>query len=154
MIVYNNQQQLTGHCSFQEYSVLLQSPPRNNGNQGQHAIMNIQVTGWWFRQTLVRVDILRLFVSKKYFIFLFWNNKVSSKYIYTLNGVHIGVFFNTKSLNEKAPHFNYLKRALMGIKYMRFIDYSFNGICGDVYDRLDYETHATHKTMLFINTEL
>ena len=44
MIVYNNQQQLTGHCSFQEYSVLLQSPPRNNGNQGQHAIiMNI----WW-----------------------------------------------------------------------------------------------------------
>ena len=40
MIVYNNQQQLTGHCSFQEYSVLLQSPPRNNGNQGQHAITN------------------------------------------------------------------------------------------------------------------
>ena len=39
MIVYNNQQQLTGHCSFQEYSVLLQSPPRNNGNQGQHAII-------------------------------------------------------------------------------------------------------------------
>ena len=38
MIVYNNQQ-LTGHCSFQEYSVLLQSPPRNNGNQGQHAII-------------------------------------------------------------------------------------------------------------------
>ena len=41
MIVYNNQQQLTGHCSFQEYSVLLQSPPRNNGNQGQHAIIEI-----------------------------------------------------------------------------------------------------------------
>ena len=39
MIVYNNQQQLTGHCSFQEYSVLLQSPPRNNGYQGQHAII-------------------------------------------------------------------------------------------------------------------
>ena len=39
MIVYNNQQQLTGHCSFQEYSVLLQSPPCNNGNQGQHAII-------------------------------------------------------------------------------------------------------------------
>ena len=39
MIVYNNQQQLTGHCSFQEYSVLLQSPQRNNGNQGQHAII-------------------------------------------------------------------------------------------------------------------
>ena len=30
LIVYNNQQQLTGHCSF---------PPRNNGNQGQHAII-------------------------------------------------------------------------------------------------------------------
>ena len=42
MIVYNNQQQLTGHCSFQEYSVLLQSPPRNNGNQGQHAIIIYQ----------------------------------------------------------------------------------------------------------------
>ena len=39
MIVYNNQQQLTRLCSFQEYFVLLQSPPRNNGNQGQHAIM-------------------------------------------------------------------------------------------------------------------
>ena len=39
MIVYNIQQQLTGHCSFQEYSVLLQSPLRNNGNQGQHAII-------------------------------------------------------------------------------------------------------------------
>ena len=39
---------------------------------------------------------------------------------------------------------------------MRFINYTFNGICGNVYDRLDYETHdhATHKTMLFINTEL
>ena len=43
MIVYNNQQQLTGHCSFQEYSVLLQSPPRNNGNQGQHAIIVIKL---------------------------------------------------------------------------------------------------------------
>ena len=39
MIVYNNQQQLTRLCSFQEESVLLQSPPRNNGNQGQHAII-------------------------------------------------------------------------------------------------------------------
>ena len=47
MIVYNNQQQLTGHCSFQEDSVhvLLQSPPRNNGNQGQHAIIhNMETT--------------------------------------------------------------------------------------------------------------
>ena len=32
---------------------------------------------------------------------LFWNNKASSKYIYTLNGV----FFNTEILNERAPHF-------------------------------------------------
>ena len=39
MIVYNNQQQLTGLCSFQEDLVLLQSPLRNNGNQGQQAIM-------------------------------------------------------------------------------------------------------------------
>ena len=39
MIVYNNQQQLTGHCSFQEDFVRLQSPLRNNGNQGQHAII-------------------------------------------------------------------------------------------------------------------
>ena len=36
---------------------------------------------------------------------MFWNNKASSKYIYTLNGVHIWVFFNTESLNERAPHF-------------------------------------------------
>ena len=35
---------------------------------------------------------------------LFWNNKASSKYIYTLNGVHIWVFFNTESFNERAPH--------------------------------------------------
>ena len=47
MIVYNNQQQLTGHCSFQEYSVLLQSPPRNNGNQGQHAIISIHDSQSW-----------------------------------------------------------------------------------------------------------
>ena len=26
------------------------------------------------------------------------------------------------------------------------------GICGDVYDRLDYETHATDKTMLINKT--
>ena len=24
------------------------------------------------------------------------------------------------------------------------------GICGDVYDRLDYETHATDKTMRYL----
>ena len=30
MIVYNNQQQLTRLCSFQEDSVLSQIPPRNN----------------------------------------------------------------------------------------------------------------------------
>ena len=37
MIVNNNQQQLTRLCSFQEYFVVLQSPLRNNGNQGQQA---------------------------------------------------------------------------------------------------------------------
>ena len=26
---------------------------------------------------------------------------------------------------------------------MRFINCSFNGICGDIYDRHDYGTHAT-----------
>ena len=30
---------------------------------------------------------------------------------------------------------------------MRFINYGINGICGDVYDHVDYETHATDKTM-------
>ena len=35
----------------------------------------------------------------------------------------------------------------MDINSMRFINYSFNGICSDVYDPLDYETHATNKTM-------
>ena len=39
MIVYNNQQQLTMLCSVQEDFVLLQSPLRNNGNQGQQAII-------------------------------------------------------------------------------------------------------------------
>ena len=44
MIVYNNQQQLTRLCSFQEYFVLLQSPLWNNGNQGQQAIIqNIDI---------------------------------------------------------------------------------------------------------------
>ena len=47
MIVYNNQQQFTRLCSFQEDFVLLQSPLRNNGNQGQQAIMSIQ-----FKQVL------------------------------------------------------------------------------------------------------
>ena len=31
---------------------------------------------------------------------------------------------------------------------MRCIYYSFNGICGDVYDRLDHETHVRDKNML------
>ena len=39
MIVYNNQQQLTRLCRFQEDFVVLQSPLRNNGNQGQQAMM-------------------------------------------------------------------------------------------------------------------
>ena len=43
MIVYNNQQQLTRLCSFQEDFVLLQGPLRNNGNQGQQAIIRHQV---------------------------------------------------------------------------------------------------------------
>ena len=28
--------------------------------------------------------------------------------------------------------------------------YSINGICGDVYDRLDYETHATDTTLHYL----
>ena len=43
MIVYNNQQQLTKLCSFQEDFVLLQSPLRNNGNQGHQAIIRLNV---------------------------------------------------------------------------------------------------------------
>ena len=78
-------------------------------------LVNIQVTGWLYRKTLVRVDISRPFVSlslffgggaKSILFYLFWNNKASSKYIYTLIGVHIWVFFNTESLNELAPHLN------------------------------------------------
>ena len=34
---------------------------------------------------------------------------------------------------------------------MRFMSYSFYVICGDVYDRLDYETHATDKTTCVLN---
>ena len=41
MIVYNNQQQLTRLCSFQ---VVLQSPLRNNGIQGQQAIINYKAS--------------------------------------------------------------------------------------------------------------
>ena len=33
---------------------------------------------------------------------------------------------------------------------MRFINCSCNGICGDVYDRHDYGTHATDKTMGYL----
>ena len=43
MLVYNNQQQLTRLCSFQEDFVLLQSHPRNNGNQRQHAIIKVKL---------------------------------------------------------------------------------------------------------------
>ena len=61
-------------------------------------LVNIQVTGCWYRQTLVLVAISRLFVSlslffgggpKSILFSLFWNNKASFKYIYTFNGVHI-----------------------------------------------------------------
>ena len=38
----------------------------------------------------------------------------------------------------------------MDINSMRCMYYSFNGICGDIYDRLDYETHATDKTMRYL----
>ena len=41
MIVYNNQQQITRLCSFQ---VVLQSPLRNNGFQGQQAIINYKAS--------------------------------------------------------------------------------------------------------------
>ena len=33
---------------------------------------------------------------------------------------------------------------------MRFINHSFNGICGNVYDRLDYVPHATDKVMRYL----
>ena len=33
---------------------------------------------------------------------------------------------------------------------MRCLYYSFYGICGDVYDRLDYETRATDKTVCYL----
>ena len=36
---------------------------------------------------------------------LFLNNKASFKGIYTLNGIHMWVFFNTESLNARATHF-------------------------------------------------
>ena len=55
MIVYNNQQQSTRLCSFQEDFVVLQSPLRNYGNQGQLAIvlfynsyLNLKETKKWF----------------------------------------------------------------------------------------------------------
>ena len=57
--------------------------------------------------------------SKSILFSLFWNNKASSKYIYTLDGVHIWVFFNTESLNERAPHFN------CSITYNDLLDASF-----------------------------
>ena len=40
----------------------------------------------------------------------------------------------------------------MTVNSMRFINYSFNGICGHVYDCLDYETHATDKIMRYSYT--
>ena len=76
-------------------------------------LVNIQVTCWFYRQTLVCVDISRPFVSlslflgggggvQKVFFSLFWNNKASSKYIYTLNGVHI-CLFQYKEFERKGP---------------------------------------------------
>ena len=56
MIVYNNQQQLTGLCSFQKNFVLLQSPPRNNGNQGQHAIIAVNDTIMTSRISLITIS--------------------------------------------------------------------------------------------------
>ena len=72
MIVYNNQQQLTRLCSFQEYFVLLQSPPRNNGNQGQHAMIvfycNIDHSLYKL-QTLIGVIITsHISIDKTHFI--------------------------------------------------------------------------------------
>ena len=59
MIVYNYQQQLTRLCSFQEDFVLLQSPLRNNGNQGQQAIIwinqSIFYRGQWHGDVAIKM---------------------------------------------------------------------------------------------------
>ena len=56
MIVYNNQQQLTTCrlCSFQEDFVVLQSLLRNNGNQGQQAIIHCNI---WIKIIQVAIQI-------------------------------------------------------------------------------------------------
>ena len=64
-----------------------------------HDLINIQVTGCCYRQTLERVAISRPFVSLSRFYWgggpksilfsLFWNKKASFEGIYTFNGVQI-----------------------------------------------------------------
>ena len=47
---------------------------------------------------------------------MFWNKKASFKGFYTLNGVHIRVFFYTESLNARATHF----KSLCGYIYVLY----------------------------------
>ena len=45
-----------------------------------------------------------------------------------------------------------LKWTLMDINSERFINYSFDGICCDIYDRLDYEARAKDETVRILET--
>ena len=77
-----------------------------------HYLVDIQVTGCLYRQTLECVAISQPFVSlsllgggvQKGILFsLFWNKRASFKGIYALNSVHI--FFNTEIFDERVSHF-------------------------------------------------
>ena len=74
-------------------------------------LVKIQVTCCWYKQAHMRVAMFAtirisapFWGSKSIFFSLFWNKKATFKCTYTLNGVHMLIFFNTESLNVRATH--------------------------------------------------
>ena len=80
-------------------------------------LVEIQVTGCWHKHTCVRGAISPPFihvalcifffggVQKMFYFLCFGIKQASLKGIHALFGVHMWVFFNTESLNERAIHF-------------------------------------------------
>ena len=77
-------------------------------------LVNMQVMGCRYRQTCAYSHIATVHILEPFFLgggpksillSLFWNKKASARGIYTLIDIHIGVFFNTESLNVRDTHF-------------------------------------------------
>ena len=82
--------------------------------------------------------------------FIYNGIKTHNNRTHTISYINKTRLYVDQHISELLGHL-YTDR-LMYIKPMSCMYYSFNGICGDVYDRVDYETHATDKTMRYLQT--